>query len=125
MDLNNVSTLIKKINRLYDIINSIGEASDTEKDLLKAYVLDLYEAVTMEPEDQSEDLEIEEMLKKLKKQKKAEKKLKKQLNKAVEQLEDMSVSEQAEEAQEEAQAAQEVEESPQASHEEPAQEESA
>ncbi len=80
MDLNNISLIIKKINRLYDIINNIGEASDTEKDLLKAYVLDLYESVAI-IDGKPKDLEQEEMLRKIKKQKKIEKKLKKQLNK--------------------------------------------
>lgn len=79
MDLSNISKIIKKINRLYDIVENIGEASQTEKDLLKAYIVDLYEAVAITPD--SKDLEKEEMLRKIKKQRKAEKKLKKLLEK--------------------------------------------
>lgn len=80
MELNNISAIIKKINRLYDIINNIGEASDTEKDLLKAYVIDLYEAVALTKDDEPvEDSTLKEMKKKLKKRKKAEKKLKQEL----------------------------------------------
>jgi hypothetical protein len=82
MDIKNVSKILKKINRLYELVNEIGEASATEKDLLKAYVVDLYDAVISEDEV-TMDLEREEMLKKLKKQKKLEKKLKKQQAKSV------------------------------------------
>lgn len=46
MNLDKTSTTLKKINRLFEIINDIGEASSTEQDLLKAYVEDLYAAVT-------------------------------------------------------------------------------
>lgn len=74
MNLDKSKLILKKINRLYDLINEFGEASDTEKDLIKAYVVDLYGAVI---EDDSEDMEIEEMRKKLKKRKKLEKKLRK------------------------------------------------
>ncbi|MBT8190413.1 MAG: hypothetical protein KJO50_02120 [Bacteroidia bacterium] len=85
MDLSNISKIIKKINRLYEIVENIGEASQTEKDLLKAYIVDLYESVVISPDDK--DLEREEMLKKIKKQRKAEKKLKKLLGKEVEKVE--------------------------------------
>ena len=81
MDLSNISKIIKKINRLYDIVENIGEASQTEKDLLKAYVVDLYEAVAIAPDE--EDIEKSDMLKKIKKQRKAEKKLRKLLDKEV------------------------------------------
>lgn len=81
MDLKNISKVLKKINRLHELVNQLGEATSTEKDLLKAYVLDLYEAIMMENPDEVEDLEIAEMRKKLKKQKKLEKKLKKQRTK--------------------------------------------
>lgn len=74
MDLDKSKLILKKINRLYDLINEFGEASDTEKDLIKAYVIDLYGAVIS---DGSEDLEAEEMRKKLKKRKKLEKKMRK------------------------------------------------
>jgi len=77
MDITGVSKILKKINRLYELVNDIGEASTTEKDLLKAYVLDLYEAVTAEDADEITDMEEKEMLKKIKKQRKLEKKLKK------------------------------------------------
>lgn len=45
MDLKKTTKILKKINRLYDIISDIGEASSTEKDLLNAYIKDMYEAV--------------------------------------------------------------------------------
>lgn len=82
MNLEKTSVIIKKINRLYELIESIGEASHTERDLLKAYVLDLYEAVVIsEPGDTLRDQDKEEMEEQIRKQKKAEKKLKKQLDK--------------------------------------------
>ncbi len=81
MDLNNVSKILKKINRLYDLINEIGEASQTEKDLLKAYVIDLYDSIAMSDIEEVKDLEAEQMAKKIKKRKKLEKKLKKQKHK--------------------------------------------
>lgn len=74
MNLDKSKLLLKKINRLYDLINEFGEASDTEKDLIKAYVIDLYGAVIA---DENEDLEEEEMRKKIKKRKKLEKKMRK------------------------------------------------
>lgn len=74
MDIDKSKLILKKINRLYDLINEFGEASDTEKDLIKAYVIDLYGAVIS---DGNEDLEAEEMRKKLKKRKKLEKKMRK------------------------------------------------
>ena len=79
MDLNNVSRILKKINRLYELVQDIGEASKTEKDLLKAYILDLYDAVLHSDSKEDVDLEIEEMKKKIKKQKKLEKKIKKKI----------------------------------------------
>lgn len=45
MDLKKTTKILKKINRLYDIISDIGEASNTEKDLLNAYIKDMHEAV--------------------------------------------------------------------------------
>ncbi|MDA8692710.1 hypothetical protein N9L92_01520 [Saprospiraceae bacterium] len=87
MDIKSVSKILKKINRLYELVNELGEASATEKDLLKAYVVDLYDAVITEDEV-TVDLEREEMLKKLKKQKKLEKKLKKKKEKATVKVEE-------------------------------------
>lgn len=82
MNLEKTSLVLKKINRLYELIEGIGEASQTEKDLLKAYVLDLYEAVTMPAlTDEEEDPDEEEMKERIKKKKKKEKKLQKQLEK--------------------------------------------
>jgi len=79
MNLEKTSIILKKINRLHDLINAIGEASSTETDLLKAYVIDLYEAVAMSDIAETKDLKKEEMEKKLKKQKKVEKKIKKKV----------------------------------------------
>ena len=45
MDLKKTTKILKKINRLYDIISDIGEASTTETDLLKAYIKELYDSV--------------------------------------------------------------------------------
>lgn len=81
MDINSVDKVLKKINRLYELVKELGEASSTEKDLLKAYVVDLYDAVITEDPALIVDLEREEMLKKIKKQRKLEKKLKKQKEK--------------------------------------------
>jgi len=41
MNLDKSKLILKKINRLYDLINEFGEVSYTEKDLIKAYVIDL------------------------------------------------------------------------------------
>ncbi|MGA0283447.1 MAG: hypothetical protein ACO3M5_01935 [Saprospiraceae bacterium] len=91
MNLEKTSLVLKKINRLYELIQSLGEASHTEKDLLKAYVLDLYEAVALSDEDEMlEDFEIEEMKEKMNKLKKQENKLKKELEKKMEKAESMS-----------------------------------
>jgi len=91
MNLEKTSLVLKKINRLYELIQSLGEASHTEKDLLKAYVLDLYEAVALSDEDEMlEDFEIEEMKEKMNKLKKHENKLKKELEKKMEKAESMS-----------------------------------
>ena len=81
MDLEKTSIILKKINRLYELMNGIGEASSTEKDLLKAYVIDLYEAVAMSEISDIPDLNEDDFKKKIKKQKKAEKKLSKQVDK--------------------------------------------
>ncbi len=89
MNLEKTSIILKKINRLHYLINAIGEASSTETDLLKAYVIDLYEAVAMADIAQVEDLEKEEMEQKIKKQKKVEKKIKKKVHKKeAEKIED-------------------------------------
>ena len=91
MNLEKTSLVLKKINRLYELIQSLGEASHTEKDLLKAYVLDLYEAVALSDEDEIlEDFKIEEMKEKMNKLKKQENKLKKELEKKMEKAESMS-----------------------------------
>ncbi len=79
MNIEKTQVILKKINRLSELINGIGEANSTEKDLLKAYVLDLYEAVTMvetELPNKINDAELKELIKLRKKQ---EKKIKKQL----------------------------------------------
>ena len=81
MNLEHTEILLKKINRLYEIIKSFGEASETERDLLKAYVVDLYEAVAMAEIQSPEESDEKEMKDKLKKQKKQEKKIKKQIEK--------------------------------------------
>lgn len=101
MNLEKTSIILKKINRLHDLINAIGEASSTETDLLKAYVIDLYEAVAMSDIAEVKDLEREEMEKKLKKQKKVEKKIKKKvLKKETEKVEE-AIEETEEEEEEE------------------------
>lgn len=86
MNLDKTAKALKKINRLYDIINDIGEASATEIDLLKAYAKDLYESLK-----DDDEVEAEKSAKELAKQrKKEEKKLKKeQEKKAAEQQEAM------------------------------------
>lgn len=77
MNLDKTAKALKKINRLYDIINDIGEASATEIDLLKAYAKDLYESLSDE-----EDQKAEKTAKELEKQrKKEEKKLRKEQEK--------------------------------------------
>jgi len=45
MNLDKTASALKRINRLYELISEMGEASTTEQDLLKAYVMDLYKAV--------------------------------------------------------------------------------
>jgi len=67
MNLDKTAKALKKINRLYEIINDIGEASATERDLLKAYAKDLYESLS-----DGETID-EQIAKDLKKQKKEEK----------------------------------------------------
>jgi len=76
MNLDKTAKALKKINRLYEIINDIGEASSTEKDLLRAYAKELYESL-------SDDTLDEQIAKDIKKQKKEEKKLKKEKEKAA------------------------------------------
>ena len=95
MDLEKTSIILKKINRLHELISAIGEASSTETDLLKAYVVDLYEAVAMSDLADIEDLDEEGMRKKMKKQKKIAKKIKKQVVKKaiVEEVEDDDLEE--------------------------------
>lgn len=77
MNLDKTAKSLKKINRLYDIINDIGEASATERDLLRAYAKDLYESLcdddVLSEEKTAKDLE--------KQKKKEEKKLRKELEK--------------------------------------------
>ena len=46
MNLDKTSKALKRINRLYELVSEMGEASTTEQDLLKAYVVDLYKAVS-------------------------------------------------------------------------------
>ena len=46
MNLDNTTLILNKINRLYEIITDIGDASTTEKDLLKAYIKELYKSVS-------------------------------------------------------------------------------
>jgi hypothetical protein len=77
MNLEKTNLILKKINRLSELINTLGEASSTEIDLLKAYIVDLYEAVAMSDIAEIEDRDIKEMKKKVKKLKKEESKLKK------------------------------------------------
>jgi len=81
MNLKNTSIILKKINRLYELISDIGEASSTENDLMKAYTLDLYEAVTMSEIGELEDSDDNRILETVKKRKKQEKKIKKQIHK--------------------------------------------
>jgi len=101
MDLEKTTVILKKINRLHDLINAIGEASSTETDLLKAYVIDLYEAVAMSDIAKIEDLDKEEMKTKIKKKKKVEKKIKKKIHiKAIEKVEEEEEDEEEEEVDE-------------------------
>ena len=93
MNLEHTEIILKKINRLYELIKSFGEASDTEKDLLKAYVVDLYESVAMSDLETPEILEEKEMKDRLKKLKKQEKKLKKQVEKRKEEVEEVEEEE--------------------------------
>lgn len=46
MNLDKTTSALKKINRLLEIIGDSGDASETEQDLLKAYVKNLYNAVS-------------------------------------------------------------------------------
>lgn len=46
MNLDKTTAILKKINRLYEIISDIGDASITERDLLKAYITELYESIS-------------------------------------------------------------------------------
>ena len=46
MNLDKTTSALKKINRLLEIIGDSGDTSETEQDLLKAYVKDLYKAVS-------------------------------------------------------------------------------
>jgi len=46
MNLDKTSNALKRINRLFELISEMGEASQTEQDLLKAYVKDLYTVVS-------------------------------------------------------------------------------
>ena len=97
MDLKSISKILKKINRLYTLVEDLGEASSTEKDLLKAYVVDLYDAVTTSDIEDPKDLELEEMRKKLKKQRKLEKKLKKKKKVVEKKVVEKEVEEEMEE----------------------------
>ena len=76
MNLDKTAKALKKINRLYVIINDIGDASATEKDLLRAYAKELYESL-------SEDTIDDQIAKDLKKQKKEEKRLRKEREKQL------------------------------------------
>lgn len=46
MNLDKTATSLEKINRLFALIKEMGEGSSTERDLLKAYIGDLYKAVS-------------------------------------------------------------------------------
>ena len=46
MNLDKTASALNRINRLFELISEMGEASDTERDLLKAYVKDLYNSLT-------------------------------------------------------------------------------
>ncbi len=50
MNLDKTAKTLKKINRLYELISDIGESTDTERDLLKAYAKDLYNSLCTEEE---------------------------------------------------------------------------
>ena len=47
MNLDKTAKTLKKINRLYELISDIGESTDTERDLLKAYAKDLYNSLSV------------------------------------------------------------------------------
>lgn len=78
MNLDKTAKALKKINRLYELISDIGESTDTERDLLKAYAKDLYNSLASDKE--KIDDEISKDLKKLKKE---EKRIKKEHKAAV------------------------------------------
>lgn len=46
MNLDKTSKALKRINRLFELVSEMGEASTTEQDLLKAYVVELYKVVS-------------------------------------------------------------------------------
>jgi len=48
MNLDKTAKALKKINRLYELISDLGEASATERDLLRAYAKELYESLSDE-----------------------------------------------------------------------------
>lgn len=73
MNLDKTAKALKKINRLYELISDIGESTNTERDLLKAYAKDLYNSLC----DDAEKID-DEVSKDMKKLKKEEKKLKKE-----------------------------------------------
>ncbi len=76
MDLEKTGHILKKLNRLYELVSVIGEVNATEKDLMKAYILDLYANIAI-PEEDTGSASDKEMRKKIKKQKKQEKKIRK------------------------------------------------
>lgn len=81
MNLDKTTPILKKINRLSELINDIGDISVTEKDLLKGYVLDLYKAITDAEKDEAGAKEIEKDKKKrAKKEKKIEQALAERAN---------------------------------------------
>jgi len=73
MNLDKTAKALKKINRLYDIINDIGEASATEIDLLKAYAKDLYESLA-DDDEMVNNKTAKELEKKRKKEEKKQRK---------------------------------------------------
>ena len=80
MNLDKTAKTLKKINRLYELISDIGESTDTERDLLKAYAKDLYNSLCTEEE--LIDAEISRDKSSLKKE---EKRIKKEYKAAVKQ----------------------------------------
>lgn len=87
MNLDKTAKALKKINRLYELISDIGESTETERDLLKAYAMDLYNSLSSD-EERIDD-EISNDMKKLKKEEKKlkkEHKAKKQAAKASEEV---------------------------------------